>query len=340
MQKGKVSCLLTTYNTKEKYLIQAIQSVLNQTYTNFEILIVDDGSDIPVTETLKGIQDDRITIYTNETNMGQVYSRNFMFEKMVGEFMAVLDGDDTFEKTKLEEQVNYLNKHPECDILACQMNYLSTTKKTNPFIKISKKPEEYKVKLFWQDERLVHSSIIVRSEFIKKNNVQYNKKYTYATDYGFYVECAKHNGRFAILNKYLVNYRIHSDQITNKHRATSSKDGCGIYYDLLDNLNITPTEKEKEIHLALRNYIKESPEDIYNWYIKLLNGSKNTNFYNKFYFKRELHYVIFRYCYNEYIRNHNKDFKKLYFKFISVYNIYRALKIKLSSKPNYWTNVE
>ena len=338
MVKGKVCCIISTYNTKKEYLEFAVQSVLDQTYKNFELIIIDDGSEIPVKEVLKDFTDERISIYRNETNKGQCYSRNFGMEIMDGEYMAVLDGDDAFHKDKLKEQVAYLEKHPNCDILATQFKYLSDNKKVTPFVRMTKNPEEYRVKLFWDDEKVLHSSVMVRSEFIKKNNVQYDVRYKYATDYGFWCQCSKHKGRFSILNKYLAYYRMNSNQVSREHANEQKQCGFNIYLNQLENLNITPTETEKEIHLSLFHYLIEgkSSQETYDWYLKLLKASQKSDFYNKFYFKRELNFVLFRFCNKEYMRKHNKDYKKLFFKFLSLYNIYRAVSIRSRIRPDCW----
>ncbi|MDO5808499.1 MAG: glycosyltransferase family 2 protein, partial [Lachnospiraceae bacterium] len=105
--KGLVSIIMPSYNTAP-YIEETIQSVLNQTYTNWELLIVDDCSTDNTDEILSKISDPRIRLFKNEENSGAAVSRNKALREAKGQWIAFLDSDDLWMPKKLEKQIHYM----------------------------------------------------------------------------------------------------------------------------------------------------------------------------------------------------------------------------------------
>lgn len=120
----KISVIMPVLNG-EKYLNQAIESILNQTFTDFELIVVDDGSTDQTPEILRAYAelDDRARIVTNPENKGIGYSRNRGVATSRGEYIANLDADDWSMPERFDKQVNFLNQHPEISVLgtACHI---------------------------------------------------------------------------------------------------------------------------------------------------------------------------------------------------------------------------
>ena len=108
----RVSVIIPTYN-RAGYLCESIESVLTQTYTDYEIIVVDDGSTDDTEEVLQLWIADGTIHYVWQENRGESAARNHGIELAIGEYIAFLDSDDLFMPTKLEEQVAYLDNHPE-----------------------------------------------------------------------------------------------------------------------------------------------------------------------------------------------------------------------------------
>ena len=102
-----VSIIMPSFNTIQ-YISEAIQSVLKQTYTTFELIIVDDGSSDGSVETIKSFNDKRIIFIALEVNHGPQYVRNLALSKAQGDYIAFLDSDDFWEKDKLDKQINFM----------------------------------------------------------------------------------------------------------------------------------------------------------------------------------------------------------------------------------------
>lgn len=103
----KVSVICPTYNCG-KYIFKTISSILNQTYQNFEILIIDDNSKDNTIDIIRSFSDERIVLYQNPTNKGVAYSRNFAIKHSSGDYIAFLDGDDSWYPEKLEKQISFM----------------------------------------------------------------------------------------------------------------------------------------------------------------------------------------------------------------------------------------
>ena len=105
-----VSIIMPNYNAS-KYIDASIQSVLNQTYKNFELIIVDDVSTDNSVELIKKYKDKRIKLFINEKNSGAAISRNKALREAKGKWIAFLDSDDTWEQNKLEDQLHFMERN-------------------------------------------------------------------------------------------------------------------------------------------------------------------------------------------------------------------------------------
>ena len=113
----KVSVIMPAYNG-EKYIGAAIESILNQTYDNWELIIVEDQSEDGTIDVIQKYTDDsRVHLYQNKENRGISYSTNFAIQKSAGKYIALLDDDDIATSRRLEWEVAYLEAHKEIDIL-------------------------------------------------------------------------------------------------------------------------------------------------------------------------------------------------------------------------------
>ena len=119
--KEKVSVIIPTYN-RENTILRAVQSVLDQTYTNIEVLIIDDGSTDGTVELVKRISDERVQCIVLEKNGGPSNARNIGAQMATGEWIAFQDSDDCWHRDKLELQMAYAKKHPDYEMIYCMCN--------------------------------------------------------------------------------------------------------------------------------------------------------------------------------------------------------------------------
>lgn len=113
----KVSVLMPVYNTKEVFLRKSIESILTQTYENFEFIILNDGSETNVEEVILSYPDNRIRYYKNNENKGLAYSRNRLLSLASGEYINIFDSDDIALSETIKKQVTFMEKNLDVGIL-------------------------------------------------------------------------------------------------------------------------------------------------------------------------------------------------------------------------------
>ena len=211
----KVSALLCAYDTPEPYLREAIESVLNQTFPDFELIVLDDGStNADIERIVKSYSDDRIRFYKNERNTGISAARNRLVDLARGEYLAVIDHDDVSLPRRFEKQAAYLDAHPDTGIVGAQAEFI-------PARKVKKRPtgnENVKISLMRQCV-IVHPSCMIRKSVLEKTGVRYEERFSPAEDYALFCRLIPHTDFYNIPDVLLL-YRKHK---TNTSAVQSEK---------------------------------------------------------------------------------------------------------------------
>ncbi len=193
----KVDIILPNYNSSN-YIKDTIKSVLNQTYKNWNLIIVDDCSDKKTKKILKDyLKNKRIRIYWLKKNKGAGYCRNFAIKKSKATYLAFLDSDDQWKKNKLESQIRYMEAN---NYLFTYTNY-ETFGKKNKLVSPSK---EYDFKKFIHDTSICTSTMIIKGNIAKKSKFTYSE---ICEDYFFKCEILKKCNAYC-LNDFLTKYRV------------------------------------------------------------------------------------------------------------------------------------
>lgn len=191
IKKPYVSIILPVFNC-EDYITDSIQSILDQTFTNFELLIIDDGSTDNTYKKIKQIKDSRI-ILTKQKNKGLPKTLNESFKRAKGKYIARQDADDFSYPTRLEKQVKFLEANPNFGIVGTWAEIWVDQKKSDRALLHS--CENYKLKfdiLF--DSGFVHSSVMIRKEIFNQLG-GYNSKFQPVEDYEYWTRVLeKFNG--------------------------------------------------------------------------------------------------------------------------------------------------
>ena len=177
----KVSVLMPVYKTPEAYLRAAIESILAQTFTDFEFLILDDCPADDREQIVKSYVDKRIKYAKNPQNMGISASRNKLIDLAQGEYLAIFDHDDISLPERLEKEAAYLDAHPECGIVSCGKQNINGEK-----IDIYPENNMEITRQLFVSCCVVHSASMVRKSVLKANNIRYEEEYSPAEDYAMY----------------------------------------------------------------------------------------------------------------------------------------------------------
>ena len=209
----KISVLFPTYNTKEEYLREAIESVLAQTFSDFEFIIVDDCSPDPnVEKVVKSYTDPRIRFYRNERNLGISQTRNKLIDLASGEYLAVMDHDDVSLPERFEKEAAYLDAHPDVGVVSCGFEKF-------PNGGLTRNPENDKeIKLELMRSCVIsHSACMIRKSVLVDNNIRYEEEYSPSEDYALYIRLMSKT-KFHNLPETLFRYRWHEGNTSHKQK--------------------------------------------------------------------------------------------------------------------------
>lgn len=297
-----ISVILPVFNTKEEYLRAAIESILNQTYRNFELLIIDDASSNEVRKVLETYTDPRIRIFTNSINLGITKSLNIGLKIAQGEYIARMDADDISERGRFEEQLFFMEQHPETIVLGGLAQVLHGTDILGANFNIRR--EIRKIHLSFYNEGIIHPTAFMRRKVLKNNNLCYDEEIQHAQDYELWTRCIEF-GDIAVLPKVLLKYRIHKEQISTKKKEVQHHFRDVIKLRMLEKLGDFSTEEKKRyLDMTDMNYSIHI-EGYLDLIEKLLRRNEEKNYYNKFFYKAELRCLLL-----EIIRKKRKYFSK------------------------------
>jgi L-malate glycosyltransferase len=218
----KVSVIMPAYNA-ERYIREAIESILNQTFSDFELIVINDGSTDGTLECIRSFPDPRIKIISNSKNLGIIRSRNIGLQAAKGEYIAKMDADDISLNTRLQRQVNYLDQHPEVAVLACKLAVMDESGEL-----INVWPEDYYISSNQQISKTLpktncigQPTVMMRAQVAKA--IGYNKNYKYNEDWGMWLDALSEGYVISKLNEVLVHYRVHAKSTTVTENAKSTE---------------------------------------------------------------------------------------------------------------------
>lgn len=230
-----VSVLMTTYNS-EKYVTETIKSVINQTYKNWEFIIVDDASTDNTYNLISEFckNDARIKLYKFEQNKGQSYALNFGLKKCAFDLIARIDNDDLMHPDRLQIQVNYMQNYHEVAIVGSYVNYINKNglvvgKGKTDFLSTTA------IKTKIDDNHIIgfnHPTIMMRKNIIMDIG-GYRGEYWPADDIDLWNRVIEKGFRIDIMPEYLTFYRIHNDSVSIHSVKNSLLKSKWVKYNLI-----------------------------------------------------------------------------------------------------------
>ena len=271
----KVSVLLSFYNSQD-YLADAIQSILGQTLTDFELILINDASTDDSVNVAKKFTDTRITIIENIENLGLTRSLNIGLAKAKGKYIARLDADDIAEPVRLEKQVRYMEDHPDIFVLGSSLQI----KETGEVWQAVVGPEEVKVQLLFNNP-VFHPTAMIR-DF---KGLRYDEIFRYAQDYALWAELVLRGKHLANLSDILVARRNLPTAISAVKKDDQQVCADKTRLRILQALGLYPTGMELEIHreISLETYSNSSYtfDDKDKWMNSIVKANMEKALFNK-----------------------------------------------------------
>lgn len=237
-----VTVILPVYNGNQ-HLKKAVKSIQKQSYKNWELLIINDGSKDNTLETCQKIVncDKRIKLINNPKNLGLVKSLNIGIKLAKGKYIARQDADDISLPNRIEKQVKFLDNHQEYG-LVCSI--FMVVKKDGSVIKITALPiNDYEIKLsmlFFNP--ITHGAVMLRKQVLEDFHLHYEENDLHCEDYGLWIKMSAHT-KFKILTEPLYQWTISKNGITALHLPLMEKKRAELAKTLINKLDLDKLKK-------------------------------------------------------------------------------------------------
>jgi glycosyltransferase involved in cell wall biosynthesis len=200
----KISALMPVYNTDVRFLRAAIESVLWQTFRDFELIIVNDGStDEGIKRTVMSFDDERIKYFSNEKNLGISATRNRLINLAMGEYLAVVDHDDVSLPERFEREASYLDEHGDVGVVSSWIRIHNSDR----IMRDKTEDREIKESLLTKF-CMVHPAAMIRKSVLVGNNIKYESEFFPSEDYALWCRLISKT-KFHVIPEILFEYRKH-----------------------------------------------------------------------------------------------------------------------------------
>ncbi len=256
-----ISVLMCIHSEEEEWLIESIESVLSQSYSNFEFIIVNDNPSREINKKLLeyySLKDLRISVINNEINLGLTKSLNIGLRRTKGKYVARMDADDISFLDRFSEQFEFMESNENVVLCGTQVRYIgSESKKKLSWIK--KKNIDLKQNLIWGSV-FVHPTVFIRSSVLKSNNIFYDENYLQAQDYSLWVDLIN-LGDFYNIQKILLDYRKSDRQISSIKKSNQLDYSRKIRLKLINNKMI---QIGSDFSISDKEFFFEDIKKLYN----------------------------------------------------------------------------
>lgn len=285
--RPEISVILPFYNA-EQYIYDSVKCIINQTFDNLELILINDGSNDSSGDIAQSISDRRIRYFENKNNQGLIKTLNKGLHFAEGKFIARMDADDLCYINRFEKQIEYFKYNPDIDILGTGQ-YIIGTDRTY-IHKLSN--EENRIQLFLQPI-VGHSSVMLKKEALYKNNLYYDKNALYAEDYKLWIDASLCGLTICNLSECLCGYRIHEKQISNTQSDIQRYIADKIRIAYAKHFFFNVIEGNELVYLFFIHGINSSFKDMYiaqieELYFKLLTENEHSGFFDNDLFEKYL----------------------------------------------------
>jgi glycosyltransferase involved in cell wall biosynthesis len=220
MNKPLVSVLMPVYNDGS-YLDDAINSVLNQSYTNFELIIVNDGSTDNTEEIINKYKNEKVQYFVNPSNIKLIKTLNKGVDLCTGKYIARMDADDICLPNRIEKQVDFLEKNTEYVLVGGQCVKINDQgERLKGTSNLSCCHDEILADLLFKSCPIVHPLVMIRRNILQEFSPVFDEEYLHAEDYDLWFRLAE-KGKLANLTSVLLQYRVHSNQVTSQYNKAN-----------------------------------------------------------------------------------------------------------------------
>ncbi|MFV0417115.1 MAG: glycosyltransferase family 2 protein [Dysgonomonas sp.] len=255
MSKPLVSVLIPCYNV-EKYVEESVNSILKQTYTNLEIIAINDCSTDNTGNILQQLadKDSRITVVNNFKNLRLISTLNKGIELCRGEYIARMDADDISLPTRIEKEVDFLEKNKDHDIVSTQF-YAFRSDKPNKY-DLNHSPQhdnELRAYMLFRSG-ICHPAVLIRKRIFSELGLKFEQQYLHVEDYALWSE-AIYKTKIANLPEPLLLYRVHKNQVSSLNEELQTENKKEVFKIHCNHLGLPIDNKFIDIYASVAESI-------------------------------------------------------------------------------------
>lgn len=265
----KISVILPAFNAK-KFLAQSIESILGQTYTNFELIVINDGSTDGTTDIIDSYDDPRIVSLNHKHNQGLIYTLNHGLNVAQGDLIARQDADDLSLPERLATQVRFFEQNPEAVIIGSAYHEIDESGQRIQLIQQPINDSGIRWQMLFHNGFL-HSSIMFKVSIVRQYNLTYSIDALHTEDYDLWTQLM-HYGQGLNIEEPLVLYRVHSNQVSQVFNPIQRQNADRISWHNIQQLGVDVSLADVS---TLRRWYYNPPDKLnpqsMALYIKLFN---------------------------------------------------------------------
>ncbi|MBI3160554.1 MAG: glycosyltransferase family 2 protein [Chloroflexi bacterium] len=244
----EITVLMSVHNGAAT-LPEALAGALAQTWRDFELLVIDDGSTDATPEMLSRFTDPRLRVVRNERNLGLTASLNRGLALAQGEYIARMDADDISLPERLARQVRFMKSHPEVAVCG---TWVQTFGEREEVWRFPSKHEELRCEMLFENV-LAHGSVMLRCAALEAHDLRYDERLVRAQDYDLWARLSRH-AALANLPEVLLRYRLHAGQAGAADGAGQQATAQQVRRMQLEWLGLAPSESDMAVHLTLSTW--------------------------------------------------------------------------------------
>jgi len=302
MSTPLVSVLIPCYNV-ENFVVESVSSIINQTYKNLEIILINDCSTDKTQEKLDYLaaNDSRIKVYRNEKNLKLIKTLNKGVDICCGKYIARMDADDISLPARIEKQVNFLEEHTDYSIVSTMFYTFNTGSSKKNLYKNPSHFEDLQAYLLFKSG-ICHPAVMIKKSLFTEYGLKFEENYLHVEDYALWSK-ALYITKLANLDEPLLLYRVHKNQISSlneKKQIDNKKEVFKIHCEKLDlesdpeNLDVYASVAECVPSEASLDYLNKCEQ----FMLDLLKKNKVNKFCSHIYLKNLLSLHWLRLCAN------------------------------------------
>jgi glycosyltransferase involved in cell wall biosynthesis len=292
-----VSVLMPVYNG-EKYLRETIDSILIQSFTDFEFLIINDGSTDTSENIILSFEDARIRYEKNESNLKLIATLNKGIELAKGKYIVRMDADDISCPDRIKKHVAFMESNPEIGI--CGSWFEAFGEVENTIVKYKETHDEIMTKMLYQCH-FCHPSLIIRKKVFEDLEIPFDKKFIHAEDYELYFRLST-KWKFHNLQESLVKYRIHSSSVSRQNEKIQLEHSLQIRNMFFTLLGIDCSQEELKAFEALNHQdykeVSITSENVQFLLESMLKGNHQKKLFDIAFLEKEVKALWLNYCYH------------------------------------------